>query len=64
MAAAGPPNEEIPNFQEPQTTISPAIEKLLHEQIYVEDGIDYCEYKPIGPSKYVAKYTATIVTCE
>ena len=50
--AAGPANEVIPHFQEPKTTISPAIEKLLHEQVYVQDGIDYCEYKPIGPSNH------------
>ena len=45
-------SESIPHFQEPKTTISPAIEKLLHEQVYVQDGIDYCEYKPIGPSNH------------
>ena len=47
--AAGPPAEVIPHFQEPESTVSPAIKSLLHEKVVVENGISYAEYKGFGP---------------
>ena len=47
--AAGPPAEIIPHFQEPESTVSPAIKSLLHEKVVVENGISYAEYKGFGP---------------
>lgn len=51
--AAGPPAEKIPRFQEPETTVSPAIKNLLHEKVVVENGISYAEYKGIAPREYI-----------
>ena len=51
--AAGPPAEIIPHFQEPESTVSPAIKSLLHEKVVVENGISYAEYKGISPGIFM-----------
>ena len=42
---------KIPEFQQPTETTSPEVTNLLTDRLYVEDGIDYSQYKPLRPCK-------------
>ena len=38
---------KIPEFQQPTETSSPVVASLLTDRLYVEDGIEYSQYKPL-----------------
>lgn len=47
------PNQQAkaPNFQSPEETVSPAIQKLLSTKFKVEDGIQFSVYKVLNACK-------------
>ena len=43
-----PSGARPPNFQKPTPFINPAIDNLLNDKVFIEDGISYTQFKPIA----------------
>ena len=42
----------IPTFQQPDETISPAVQTLLNEKVIIEEGIQFAQYRPLNTCKW------------
>ena len=42
----------IPTFQQPDETISPAVQTLLNEKVIIEEGIQFAQYRPLNTCRY------------
>ena len=51
-----PAQGKIPQFQQPTETVSPEIDALLNDRVFIEDGIQYKTYKVLNPSTYYYQY--------
>ena len=47
----------IPTFQQPDETISPAVQTLLNEKVIIEEGIQFAQYRPLNTCRFFSTLT-------